>query len=826
MSAEAPAGDAAAAVGGEEEFDESVWDAEAKGPVQLGEDDAITVTVDRRKQDIQKYAGSAQAFSQQDLERTGVNSVRDLANATPYMEIGNQEGNLQVYIRGVGTDYGTELGDPAAAVHFDGAYVPRPRGVGSMFFDIERVEVNRGPQGTLRGRNATAGSLNIISHAPELKKWDTMASVQFGNYSQKLTKAMLNIPLGETLALRVATFTEDRESFYSNAGPIENLTPPENADTLAYRVSAKWQPTNNVSVVIRHDYTQEKGVGTIGSNYQAALRAGILPEEVPDPRRLQLRDPQGYSRLYNYGVSGTINVDFGAVNMELLSGYRAMRFKQSNSGSAGVAFPGQQGVNYDDWDRNYWHTESDSTVQELRFFAPDTSAIRWSAGANYFYEDQYAFLGSSQDVSNGFVGVEYNMPEIISYSYGVFADATFDITKALRGILGVRYTWEMKSRKGGIGNVYGFGGTGDFRYGTSGFQFAADNRSDFTIDNRDAPPAPFTDFSNGVQNWGVRDTLQDAILQPGVSQWGGNMTPQNGRIATNYPDFRAGLDFDINETSMVYGKVSSGHKSGGFNDNFTFADGSSIAATFANEKLISTEIGSKNQLFDKKLTVNASAYWYEYWDQQFSSLVGLVDPANLQENQNALSLMRFNAGRSRILGLDADLVGRLPAGFTGKLSGTLLDARFVRASMADTRLGWGAGDIGDNFDASGNYLPKAPVLSISYGIEQIIPTEVGYFDWMLRATTKTKQYMLPFNGEGVDTLGRVNPAFSDVVPSYTKVDAAAGYAPQSGAFRLDAFVSNLTDASWMTAIINNPDLNLRFFNTPRQYGVRFTAYML
>ena len=784
------------------------------------------MTVDRRKQDIQKYAGSAQAFSQQDLERTGVNSVRDLANATPYMEIGNQEGNLQVYIRGVGTDYGTELGDPAAAVHFDGAYVPRPRGVGSMFFDIERVEVNRGPQGTLRGRNATAGSLNIISHAPELKKWDTMASVQFGNYSQKLTKAMLNIPLGETLALRVATFTEDRESFYSNAGPIENLTPPENADTLAYRVSAKWQPSDKVSVVIRHDYTQEKGVGTIGSNYQAALRAGILPEEVPDPRRLQLRDPQGYSRLYNYGVSGTFNVDFGAVNMELLSAYRAMRFKQSNSGSAGVAFPGQQGVNYDDWDRNYWHTESDSTVQELRFFAPDTSAIRWSAGANYFYEDQYAFLGSSQDVSNGFVGVEYNMPEIISYSYGVFADATFDITKALRGILGVRYTWEMKSRKGGIGNVYGFGGTGDFRYGTSGFQFAADNRSDFTIDNRDAPPAPFTDFSNGVQNWGVRDTLQDAILQPGVSQWGGNMTPQNGRIATNYPDFRAGLDFDINETSMVYGKVSSGHKSGGFNDNFTFADGSSIAATFANEKLISTEIGSKNQLFDKKLTVNASAYWYEYWDQQFSSLVGLVDPANLQENQNALSLMRFNAGRSRILGLDADLVGRLPAGFTGKLSGTLLDARFVRASMADTRLGWGAGDIGDNFDASGNYLPKAPVLSISYGIEQIIPTEVGYFDWMLRATTKTKQYMLPFNGEGVDTLGRVNPAFSDVVPSYTKVDAAAGYAPQSGAFRLDAFVSNLTDASWMTAIINNPDLNLRFFNTPRQYGVRFTAYML
>lgn len=818
------------AAGGEEQFDESVWDAEAKGPVQLGEDDAITVTVDRRKQDIQKYAGSAQAFSQQDLERTGVNSVRDLANATPYMEIGNQEGNLQVYIRGVGTDYGTELGDPAAAVHFDGAYVPRPRGVGSMFFDIERVEVNRGPQGTLRGRNATAGSLNIITHAPELKKWDTMASVQFGNYSQKLTKAMVNIPLGDTLALRVATFTEDRESFYSNAGPIENLTPPENADTLAYRVSLKWQPTDKVTITLRHDYTQEKGVGTIGSNYQNALQAGILPEEIPDPRRLQLRDPQGYSRSYNYGVTGSFAFDFGLFNAELTSGYRGMLFKQSNISSAGVAFPGQQGVDYDKWDRNYWHTESDSTIQELRFFAPDSASIRWSAGANYFYEDQYAFLGQSTDKSNGFAGVEYNMPEIISYSYGAFADVTADITKALRAIAGIRYTWEMKSRKGGIGDVFGFWGVPEFRYGTSGFQFAAKNRTDFTIDPMDAGQHPFADFTAGVQNWGVRDTLQTTIAgatdPAAAGQWGNNMTPQNGRVATNYPDFRAGLDFDINETSMVYGKVSSGHKSGGFNDNFTFSDGSSIAATFNNEKVISTEIGSKNQFFDKKLTVNASGYWYEYWDQQFSSLVGLVDPAALEANQTALSLMRYNVGRSRILGLDADMVARLPAGFTGKLSGTLLDARFVRANMADTRLGWGAAEIGDNFDAAGKHLPKAPVLSVSYGIEQVIPTEVGYFDWMLRATTKTKQYMLPFNGEGVDTLGNVNPAFSDVVPSYTKVDAAIGYAPISGAFRLDGFVSNATDVAYMTAIINNPGLNLRFFNTPRQYGLRFTAYML
>jgi iron complex outermembrane recepter protein len=793
--------------------------------MQLGEDETITVTVDRRKRDIQDYAGSAQAFSQQDLERTGVNSVRDLANATPYMEIGNQEGNLQVYMRGVGTDYGTELGDLAAAVHFDGIYVPRPRGVGSMFFDIERVEVNRGPQGTLRGRNATAGTLNIISVAPQLKEWDSMVSVQLGNYSQKLTKAVLNIPVGDTLAFRFATFTENHEPFYSNAGPVNTLRAPEDANALAYRISAKWQPIEAFSVTIRHDYTQENGVGTMGSNFTPALNAGLLPEEVPDPRAINLRGAQGWSRMTNYGVSASFNVDFGLFNAELLSGYRALRFKQNNSGNAGVAFPGQINVDYDKWDRAYWHTESDSTVQELRFFSPDESRIRWSVGANYFYEDQYALLATTADKSTWFAGVDYTMPDIKAYGAGAFADATFDIIDALRGTVGFRYTWEMKRRNDGIGYVYGFNGTGEHRYGTEGFQFADENRTDFEV-GPDVDMPPFNDFTDGVERWGERDTIQDLIQAPGITG-GGGKSEQNGRIAANYPDFRVGLDYDLTKDSLLYAMFSTAHKSGGFNDNFILPDGSSIAATFGPEKVYSTEIGTKNQFLEKKLTVNASAFWYEYTDQQFSSLQQLVPSDLLDPGQTApLSSVRFNAGSSRILGLEADLIGRLPAGFIGKLSGALLDARFVKAEIADTRLGFDPNTEIKVVDLAGNFLPKAPRLSITYGLEQVIPTGIGYFDWMVRATTKTKQYMLPFNGEGTDTEGNVNPNFSDAVPANTRVDAAVGFAPESGAFRIDGFVSNLTDQANMTAIINDPSINLRFFNSPRQYGVRLTSYLL
>jgi iron complex outermembrane receptor protein len=743
------------------------------------------------------------------------------------MEIGNQEGNLQIYMRGVGTDYGTELGDMAAATHFDGIYIPRPRGVGSMFFDVQRVEVNRGPQGTLRGRNATAGSLNIITNPAELKKWDAMGSVQIGNYSQKLTKAMVNIPLGETVALRLASFTENHDPYYVNGGIVDTLRAAEDANTLAYRVSAKWEPSKKVSLAIRYDYTEEKGVGVSGTNIKGALDAGLLPEEIPNFRSIDYRGPQGRTNLRNYGLSGTFLADLGFMNVEFLSGYRAMRFKQTNGGNAGVVFPGKRNIEYDQWDTSRWHTESDSTVQELRFYAPDDAAIRWSFGGNYFYEDQYALLISTSDKSWWLASVEYNMPDIQSYATGAFADATFDIIKALRGTLGVRYTWEVKSRKGGIGNVNGFSGlTEAFRFGTEGFAPSGQGRTDFELGGG----GEITDFTAGVSRWGVRDTLDDQIAAGATLV--GTQQAQNGRVAANYPDFRVGLDYDLNPDSLLYGMFSTGHKSAGFNDSFSVTNAATgdlvatVAPTFKTEKVFATEIGSKNQFMDKKITLNASAFWYEYFDQQFNSLQSLVPRELLDDDQTALSAVRFNAGRSRILGLEADFVGRLPAGLVGKVSGMLLDARFVRARITDTRLGWDVAGGQRDVDLEGNYLPKAPPVSLTYGLEQNIPTEVGYFDWMVRATTKAKQYMLPFNGDGTDTDGNVNPSFSDSVPMNTRLDAAVGFTPTSGAFRLDGFVSNLTDQANMTAIINDPGLNLRFFNTPRQYGIRLTAYML
>lgn len=132
----------------------------------------IIVTANRREQSIQDVSGVVQSLTADDLRSDGITELRQLQLAVPGLSIANQEGNVEIFIRGVGSANNTELGDPGAAPHLNGVYIPRPRGLGGMFYDLERVEINKGPQGTLYGRNALAGTLNILTKKPTVDETD------------------------------------------------------------------------------------------------------------------------------------------------------------------------------------------------------------------------------------------------------------------------------------------------------------------------------------------------------------------------------------------------------------------------------------------------------------------------------------------------------------------------------------------------------------------------------------------------------------------------------------------------------------------------------
>ena len=139
---------------------------------------------------------------------------------------------MEVWIRGVGSSNNTELGDPAAATHLDGVYLPRTAGIGSAFFDIGRVEVNVGPQGTLRGRNATAGSVNIIPWRPGIGRRELALEVETGDYESRVYRGTVNLPLGDNAAVRLAGYSLQHDSYYNDVGPLD-LEPPKPRTTWA-----------------------------------------------------------------------------------------------------------------------------------------------------------------------------------------------------------------------------------------------------------------------------------------------------------------------------------------------------------------------------------------------------------------------------------------------------------------------------------------------------------------------------------------------------------------------------------------------------------------
>jgi iron complex outermembrane receptor protein len=745
-----------------------------------------------------------------------VTSLRRLADTDPHMEIGTQEGNTEIFIRGIGGTDNTELGDPATATYFGDVYIPRPRGVGSMFFDLDRVEINRGPQGTLRGRNATAGSVNLVPTLPKLGEFQAMGDVQYGNYSDRLTRAMVNVPIAPNLALRFATFSDNHLPFYKNAGPVSTITPTESADVLAYRASLLWKPLHNLKITIRHDLTQELGTGYGGTNYAPALQAGLLPQEVPDPRAVIFRGPQPSQDMKHWGLAGIFDLDLGSLQAQLISSYRDLDYRQTTPGNAGVAFPGMPDPQIDNWSTSYWHTASKSTVQELRIYAPDQARFRWTAGTFFFYEKQRTFLGSVADQSNGFAGVEYNMPHVQSDSEAGYVDGTFDIRKFLRATGGFRFTREHKERTG-LGAVYLPNTNGmPFRFGTEGFQFADTSRTIYD------PTDPMV-FQNGIKSYGARDTLPQLLVDSSSA-----FTAQNGTYNDHFFDWRLGADSDLTPNNLVYVTATTGHHSGGFNDNINVpsstagAPPTSVAPTYKPERLYALEIGSKNKMLDRKLIANAAAFGYLYYDQQFQGVQALNNPSD-PSAVPAATLVRFNAAKSHVLGLEADGSYKLPFGLIAGLQAMFLYSRFDDSNVTDSRLGY---DIASEpvVNLKGHTLPRSPAVTVAYSLGQNFGTSIGYFDWVVSAQTRSKYYMTVFNGEGKDTNGNVNPVLSDVQPAYTRLDAGIGYTRPNGKMRLEAVGNNLTNTTYMTSLINVPNLNLRFFNPPRTFGIHMALF--
>ena len=234
----------------------------------------VIVTVERREQTLQSYEGTAAVVSQDTLDQLGVKTLLDLPALMPGLDITQIEGNFEVFIRGIGSNANTELGDPGVATSIDDIYIPRPRGLGSAFFDLERVEVNVGPQGTLRGRNTLAGTMNIVTRKPVLGEYSGFAQASVGSFDDQNYTAAVNIPLGETMAARVAAYGGKHDAYYDNTGRSHELEGFGSQDDLAFRAHFLMEPNERFSLLLSGRSPERAGFARCGQRFPSVFRIG------------------------------------------------------------------------------------------------------------------------------------------------------------------------------------------------------------------------------------------------------------------------------------------------------------------------------------------------------------------------------------------------------------------------------------------------------------------------------------------------------------------------------------------------------------------------
>lgn len=499
----------------------------------------IIVTADRREQSLQDFAGTATVVSGEDLKKIGVQNFVDLQQSIPGLSVVNNGGNVEVFIRGIGSTNNTELGDPAAAFHFDGVSIPRPNGIGSAFYDIERVEVNVGPQGTLRGRNALAGSVNAITFKPGLGKFDGAIEAEYGNFNQRSATGVVNVPLGDKVAVRFAGLYLQHDSYYKNVGPVTGIGVAEAEKNFSGRAQILFKPTDRLSILVAGDYIAENGTGYTGSNFALALgeiAAGRLQSlgQIRNPRNVIARGFTPIQNTDHWGVRTAITYEADPLTIEYTGSYRDSVYDYEAATPLTPFFPGvidalsrrSAGASaadaaiflseaLDNFSRFRSISDSRSHFHELRFFNNKGPFI-WSLGAQYFREDIFSFLGSTGDRNPFFQGVEFNT-NVDTDALASYGDFTYSVTNKFRVTGGVRYTTDRKERSG-VAARYGLAlGDDNFncclgvRTGTEGFEFAAGGRTiinpDTNGDGTISDAEVFQFQANGVARFGARDNL-------------------------------------------------------------------------------------------------------------------------------------------------------------------------------------------------------------------------------------------------------------------------------------------------------------------------------
>ncbi len=408
--------------------------------------DTVTVTARKREESLQDAPLAVSAVSQDQLDRAGVVDSTRLSDIAPNVNIASDSNrdSLFITIRGVsGTDT-RNTADPTTAFHIDGVSIPRLSGANAYFFDLERVEILRGPQGTLYGKNATSGVVNVVSKKPD-HDYSGSAEVTVGNFNLVRTRGHLNLPIIEDkLAIRAAFSSEDRDGYRDN-GPL--LQDGDDADDTAARLHVLFEPTDRLDILLTGEIFRKRGVGRV----QGFIDFPGNPNPqygLSDPQEFPL-DAQSFRTQDDTAFRWELKYDLDFAEFVYLGGWREHDRELFQDLDGTDLVDSTVGEVFD----------STAVSHEVRLTSTTDDRLSWILGAMVFEEDIDSVFNIQIPTTTALSGVptvpfdrldfDFDVPNQTNEGLGIFANLGFALTDALNVTGGIRYSEDEKKRPEG-----------------------------------------------------------------------------------------------------------------------------------------------------------------------------------------------------------------------------------------------------------------------------------------------------------------------------------------------------------------------------------------
>ncbi|WP_229257505.1 TonB-dependent receptor [Duganella callida] len=746
--------------------------AQAQAPAaDSGKMTEVYVTATKRSTSLQKTPVAVTALNSAALDDNHVQTLQDVVNLVPGFAATSQgdHGVTTLTLRGIGNDSAkTEYADPEVASFVDGIYSPRPEGATALLFDLEAIEVLRGPQGTLWGRNSSVGAVNMQTVKPEIGSNAGNFELGYGNYNRLGARGAFNIPINDTMAMRVSVVHEQHDGYVDyQAAPNVSLAAqhaaadPEIAkwnaahpgnpiafqpintnlfvrngakynaqDQSAARVSFLWQPSTQLKWNVSFEHYIDRG--TPNMNLLQVARPGEdFWSTLADTAPYIHRDANSFRSRLDYQINNDVALAY-------IAGYSHFTGSSTFDQDGGTVVPTSflTGGSHQE-DNTVW-SKYKNYSHELEIQSTGKRDVDWLLGLYYANEDNgirfdIPIMNGTQQGTVGWQG-SFVQPKETVDSSAVFGQATWNVSESLHLTGGLRYTSDKRSNIGGTNN-----------------QYTNPDLPQLPISPSIDPLNPASGFVTYQRNDGE---FKDHKL--------------TGLVRVNY---------DIDKNNMVYASVSTGYKSGGLQDG---------GQPYGSETLTNYEVGSKSTFLGGALRMNNAAYFEKFKDFQFSAPVTYPDGSR--------GLATSNAEGANIWGIETEIAAKLT-----KVDRVQLTAAYTHATLK--HLIGGSNDyqlpacpvpgISTCLDVTGNTMPHSPKFSAQLMYQHTFHLADGTLIPRISTHYETASWLSVFN------LGD-----QDRQKAYNRTDLGLRYDANSKWY-FDAFVRNVEDGKVKTSAMNS-----------------------